>query len=155
MKTQFLLPTRFKKLGLCMLVPFVIMAALQVFGGETLTRYTYWELPLPAIYDGLMGDGKWFSMAIDTIYDEIWTIGLLLSLTFIALAKEKDEDEMISKIRLESMAWALWVTVVLFALETLWVFGFAYMESTFLTLFIYLIIFILKFNYEMYQLKRN
>ena len=74
MKTQFLLPTRFKKLGLCMLVPLVIMAALQVFGGETLTRYTYWELPLPAIYDGLMGDGKWFSMAIDTIYDEIWTI---------------------------------------------------------------------------------
>ena len=155
MKTQFLLPAKFKKLGLFMLVPFVLMAALQVFGGECVDSHTYWELPLPAIYDGIIGDGKWFTMTIDTIYDEIWTIGLLLSLTFIALAKEKDEDEMISKIRLESMAWSLWVTVVLFALETLWVFGFAYMESTFLTLFIYLVIFIVKFNYEMFKLKRG
>ena len=151
MKTQFLLPTRFKKLGLCMFVPFVIMAVLQWFGGVALQPYTHWKLPLPAIYDGC----RWFSMVSDTVYDEVWIIGLLLSLTFIALAKEKVEDEMITKIRLESMAWALWVTVVVFALETLWVFGFAYMESTFLTLFIYLIIFIAKFHYEMFKLKRN
>ena len=155
MKTQFLLPTRFKKLGLCMLVPFIIMAAFQWFCGMDLISYTEWILPLPAIYDDCMGGGQWFSIVNDSVYDEIWIIGLLLSLTFIALAKEKDEDEMISKIRLESMAWALWVTVGLFALETLWVFGFAYMESTFLTLFIYLIIFIAKFNYEMYKLKRD
>lgn len=156
MKTQFLLPTRFKKLGLCMLIPFVIMAAFQWFGGMDLLPYTYWELPLPAIYDDpIVGGGKWFTIVKESIYEEIWIIGLLLSLTFIALAKEKDEDEMISKIRLESMAWALWVTVVLFALETLWVFGFVYMKTTFLTLFIYLIIFIAKFNYEMYKLKRD
>ena len=91
----------------------------------------------------------------ESVYNEIWIIGLLLSLTFIALAKEKDEDEMITKIRLESMAWALWVTVILFALTTLWVFGFAYIETTFLTLFIYLIVFIVKFNYEMLKLKRD
>ena len=155
MKTQFLLPTRFKKLGLCLLVPFVIMAVLECFGSETLTPYIYWRLPLPAIYDGFIGEGEWFSIVKESVYNEIWIIGLLLSLTFIALAKEKDEDEMISKIRLESMAWALWVTMVLFALETLWVFGFAYMESSFLTLFIYLIIFIVKFNYEMLKLKRD
>ena len=155
MKTQFLLPSQFKKLGLFMLVPFIIMGALEWFGGETLASFTYWEIPLPALYDDGMRGGQWFSVVKDSIYNEIWIIGLLLSLTFIALAKEKDEDEMISKIRLESMAWALWAIVMLFALETLWVFGFTYMESTFLTLFMYLILFIIKFNYEMYKLKRN
>ena len=156
MKTQFLLPNRFKKLGLCMLVPFVIMAAFQLFCGMDLLPYTEWELSLPAIYENpIVGGGKWFTIVRESVYEEIWIIGLLLSLTFIALAKEKDEDEMITKIRLESMAWALWVTVILFALETLWVFGFAYIEATFLTLFIYLIVFIAKFNYEMFKLRRN
>lgn len=156
MKTQFLLPNRFKKLGLCMMVPFIIMAAYQWFSGMEMVQYTEWIFPLPAIYDdAIIGGGKWFTIVKDSIYNEIWIIGLLLSLTFIALAKEKDEDEMITKIRLESMAWALWVTVILFAMETLWVFGGAYMESTFLTLFIYLIIFIVKFNYEMFKLKKN
>ena len=62
---------------------------------------------------------------------------------------------MISKIRLESMAWALWGIVILFAFETLFIFGFSYMEFTFLTLFIYLLLFILKFNYEMYKVRKN
>ena len=155
MKTQFLLPAQFKNLGLLMLVPFIIMGALEWFGGETLASYIYWEFPLPALYDDSLREGPWFSIVKDSVYNEIWIIGLLLSLTFIALAKEKDEDEMISKIRLESMAWALWGIVILFALETLWIFGFSYMESTFLTLFIYLILFIMKFNYEMFKLKRD
>ena len=156
MKTQFLLPNWFKKLGLCMLVPFVAMAAFQWFSGMELLPYTYWELPLPALYDDpIVGADKWFTMVRESVYEEIWIIGLLLSLTFVALAKEKDEDEMITKIRLESMAWSLWVTVVLFALVTLWVFGFAYMEITYLTLFFYLIIFIAKFNYEMHKLKKD
>ncbi len=137
-----------------MLLPFIIMAALEVFGGDTLSSYINWELPLPYLYSDYFTADRWFSIQEDSVYNEIWIIGLLFSLTFIALAKEKDEDEMITKIRLESMAWALWVTIILFALDTLWVFGIGYMESTFLTLFIYLILFIIKFNYKMFKLKR-
>ena len=88
MKTQFLLPTRFKKLGLCMLVPFVIMAGIQCFSGTEMLPYIEWVLPLPTIYDDpIVGGGKWFTIVKDSVYDEIWIIGLLLSLTFIALAK--------------------------------------------------------------------
>lgn len=131
------------------------MAVIDCFGSDALTKYTYWELPLPAIYNDFLGGGEWFTIVHDSVYIDIWILGILLSLTFIALAKEKDEDEMIRKIRLESMAWALWMTVILFALETLLIFGFAYITTTFLTLFIYLIIFIAKFNYEMFKLKRD
>ena len=151
MKTQFLLPFKFKKAGLYMLPLFVIMACIEVFGYKSLAQYIDWVLPLPGIYN----DGSWFTTVTDSIYNEIWVIGILLSLSFIALAKEKEEDEMISKIRLESMAWALWGIVILFAFETLFIFGFSYMEFTFLTLFIYLLLFILKFNYEMYKVRKN
>ena len=155
MKTQFLLPAKFKSIGMWMFLPFMVMAILEFLDVKALAPYINWELSLPYIYDNFFTHDTWFSFHNDSVYNEIWIIGLLLSLTFIALAKEKDEDEMINKIRLESMAWALWGIVILFALETLWVFGWGYMESTFLTLFIYLILFISKFNYEMFKLKRD
>lgn len=155
MKTQFLLPFKFKKAGLYMLPLFVIMACIEVFGNESLTQ-SIWVLPLPSIFnDGSLNDSSWFTIVTDSIYNEIWVIGILLSLSFIALAREKEEDEMISKIRLESMAWALWAILILFAFETLFIFGFSYMEFTFLTLFIYLLLFIFKFNYEMYKVRKN
>ena len=85
---------------------------------------------------------------------EIWILGLLVSLLFIALSKEKVEDEMILQIRLQSMLHALWVTSLCFVLETLFLFGFAYAYSLWATLYIFLLFFILKFRYELYQLKK-
>ena len=53
------------------------------------------------------------------------------------------------------MAWALWGIVILFALGTLFIFGFAYVEYTLALLYIYLILFIWKFRHEMHKLKRS
>lgn len=42
-----------------------------------------------------------------------------ISLLFIAMSKEKTEDEMIMQIRLKSVFFSLWFTSVLFVVETL------------------------------------
>ena len=67
MKTQFLLPFKFKKAGLYMLPLFVIMACIEVFGYKSLAQYIDWVLPLPGIYN----DGSWFTTVTDSIYNEI------------------------------------------------------------------------------------
>ena len=52
------------------------------------------------------------------------------------------------------MLHALWITSLCFVLETLFLFGFAYAYSLWATLYIFLLFFILKFRYELYQLKK-
>lgn len=72
---------------------------------------------------------------------------------FIAMSKEKTEDEMIMQIRLKSMFFSIWFTSILFVVETLFVFNFSYAYSLWATLYVLLIVFIIKFRYEIHQLK--
>lgn len=86
----------------------------------------------------------------------IWRYGcsaFLYRCFFIAMSKEKTEDEMIMQIRLKSMFFSIWFTSILFVVETLFVFNFSYAYSLWATLYVLLIVFIIKFRYEIHQLK--
>ena len=142
MKKSFLLPHSCMRVGLILLVPFFIMFCLEMAGAAPEITIT---MPCLANNELLQGED---------IFMEIWILGLLVSLLFIALSKEKVEDEMILQIRFQSMLHALWITSLCFVLETLFLFGFAYAYSLWATLYIFLLFFILKFRYELYQLKK-
>lgn len=113
-------------------------------------------ITMPSLANNELLDGTvWFTLLQgEDIFMEIWILGLLISLLFIALSKEKVEDEMILQIRLQSMLHALWITSLCFVLETLFLFGLAYAYSLWAILYIFLLFFILKFRYELYQLKK-
>lgn len=151
MKKSFLLPHSCMRVGLILLVPFFIMFCLEMAGAAPEITIT-----MPCLANNELLDGTvWFTLLQgEDIFMEIWILGLLVSLLFIALSKEKVEDEMILQIRLQSMLHALWVTSLCFVLETLFLFGFAYAYSLWATLYIFLLFFILKFRYELYQLKK-
>ena len=151
MKKSFLLPHSCMRVGLILLVPFFIMFCLEMAGAAPEITIT-----MPCLANNELLDGTvWFTLLQgEDIFMEIWIFGLLVSLLFIALSKEKVEDEMILQIRLQSMLHALWVTSLCFVLETLFLFGFAYAYSLWATLYIFLLFFILKFRYELYQLKK-
>ena len=129
----------------------IIMFCLEMAGAAPEITIT-----MPCLANNELLDGTvWFTLLQgEDIFMEIWILGLLVSLLFIALSKEKVEDEMILQIRLQSMLHALWITSLCFVLETLFLFGFAYAYSLWATLYIFLLFFILKFRYELYQLKK-
>ena len=137
------------KVGLIMFLPFLVMCILELAEVAPLIK-----VAMPYVYNDCFASGAWFGIAGgEDIYGEIWMTGLFLSLLFIALSEEKIEDEMIMQVRLRSMLFALWCTSVLFIFETLFIYGLAYAFSLWAIIFVYLVIFILKFRYELYQLK--
>ena len=105
MKKSFLLPHSCMRVGLILLVPFFIMFCLEMAGAAPEITIT-----MPCLANNELLDGTvWFTLLQgEDIFMEIWILGLLVSLLFIALSKEKVEDEMILQIRLQSMLHALW-----------------------------------------------
>lgn len=128
MKANFLLPHSCMKVGLILLVPFLIMFCLDMAGVAPEII-----IPMPCLANNELLDGTvWFTLLQgEDIFMEIWILGLLVCLLCIALSKEKVEDEMILQIRLQSMLYAsglrpfalYWKPCFFLALPMLTVFG--------------------------------
>ena len=95
MRKNYLFPTTFRKIGLCLFVPFAITSFICLFDGSN----EDW-LKVNALSVIPWGIIK------NSLFDELSMIGLTVSLLFIAFSKEKDEDECIANIRSNSLIWA-------------------------------------------------
>ena len=148
MKKSYLLPVGFKKVGLWMVVPFLVLSARCLC--EVLDD-TAISLPMPALccWDG------WFCMTNTGIMIEIAMLGLLLSLVFIALSREQDEDEMTAHIRMQSFVWSTWATSIVLALGILLVYDLEFFTFMFVTMYLYLMLYIVKFNLAMYRERKE
>lgn len=114
MKKYFLLPHCYAKTGLCLMVLFLIMFGIDLAGAAPKIK-----VPMPYIVNEIIGENAWFGiLPSEDMYMEIWMLGIFISLLFIAMSKEKTEDEMIMQIRLKSVFFSLWFTSVLFVVET-------------------------------------
>ena len=82
--------------------------------------------------------------------DEIAAIGSIVGLLFIAFSKVKVEDEYVSKIRLESLQWAIYFNFVLLILATIFVHGMLYFQVIIFNMFTPLIFFIVRFYYILF-----
>ena len=145
MKTRsFLLPFCFKKVGMWMFLPFAALCLL-------LQVNLIPEIKIPWI---AFGDNFLYTGEADLL-TEVGMMGLLVSLCFISLSKEKDEDEMTAQIRMRSFVWSLWITSFILAFGILFVMGFNFLYFAFVALYLYYLIFILKFNFTMRAIRRE
>ncbi|MGY4384900.1 peptidoglycan/LPS O-acetylase OafA/YrhL [Pedobacter sp. UYP24] len=86
---------------------------------------------------------------------ELLTTLILVGLLMISFAKEKQEDEYISLLRLKSWQWAVLISYGIFLMANLFIYG-----SNFLGFLIYntltiLLVFILKFNISLWLLRKE
>lgn len=144
MKRNYLFPTVFKKIGWYALVPFAMANLISLFGEwnpDWLNVKTLSIIPWRTVENSLC--------------DELSLIGLTLSLLFIAFSREKDEDECIASIRSSSLIWATLTGYILLMICTALIYDLAYLNFVFIDLFAILILFILKYNIEIYKFRRN
>ena len=87
--------------------------------------------------------------------NELAMLGLLLSIVFIALSKEKDEDEMTPIVRQKAFALSFWITVALYALVILFIYGISFLNFSFAMPYFFFVMYILIFNISMYKLRRG
>ena len=149
---NYLLPHGFKRVGLIMLVPF-LAACIWLLCGPC--EGDWFLVDVPALFTlDLASTSEWFGMAATDPVNEICMLGLLVSLVFLALSKEKDEDEMTAVVRMQSFVWSFWCTAILILVAILFVYDLAFMYFAFASIFVCFIMYICKFNYEMIKIRR-
>lgn len=142
MKNSLLLPNKYKVLGW---IIFLIAAALHIV-------VNLFELPFLKVEFQLIKGYEWADASgLDEIIFSFVLIGLLL----ISFAKEKNEDEYISFLRLKSWQWAVLISYGILFFANWLIYGTMYLAFMVYNMFTVLLAFIIKFNYSLYLLKRG
>lgn len=149
MRNNLLLPNKFKKIGLVLFIAAVLCGlASWIFK---------WDINMKvfALADEFI-DGWEFCKVVETgIMDEILMAVSLVALCFMALSKEKDEDEMTGIIRMRCFVWTFWVTAAILLFGTLFLYELASLYFSYCALLLVFLLFILKFNITMYKVRRE
>jgi hypothetical protein len=143
MNSTFLLPNKVKRIGWILLIAGLICGILNMFF-EYEPRFL--DLKVLSIFDHqIFKESTWVKVITNNLFDEITTIILIISLICIAFSKEKIEDEFISKIRYESLVWAIYVNYAVLILATLFLYDTAYFWVLVFNIFTILVFFIIRF----------
>ena len=157
MKNDFLFPNKFKKIGWLILIPSVIMGLVTIISDYE-PNFLNFSVPT-IIIDKLDHLGKmpqdkqFFQMIENNILNEILGVLIIISALFVAFSKEKLEDEYISKIRLASLVWAVFVNYAILLFSLLFIYDFSFFWVLVFNMFTVLIFFIVRFNWQISKLK--
>lgn len=150
MKTRFLFPNAFKKPSLIVLVlttiGMIIISNLNDTLNLQLNVKTFAFISNQAFENPIYF--KWFE---DDIFPELIGIILILSGLIFAFSKEKTEDEMISKIRTESLVWATYINYAVLLFCIVFMYGFSFFNVMIYNMFTLLFFFIIRFHWMLYK----
>ena len=153
MKTRFLLPNKFKLIGWILVVPSAILGFLIIFFDFELS---FLEFKVFVFYSSSgFGDSTIFSFDNYNLTKTIAGVIFLVGAIMVAFAKEKHEDEFLSKIRLESLLWATYINYVILLLCFLFIYDFGFVLVMIFNMFTILILFIIRFNYILYRTSKS
>ncbi|MEC5165270.1 Ca2+/Na+ antiporter [Flavobacterium sp. PL11] len=151
MKTNYLFPYSFKK-GSGIILVFSLLALLII----SIANRDYDVIQLSVktfalIYDKAGIHTAYFGLTENNIIDEIiMTVFIICGLIF-AFSKEKIEDEMVSKIRLESLVWATYVNYVILLICVIFIYGLSFLQVMEYNMFTLLLFFIIRFHWTLYK----
>lgn len=153
MKLNYLFPHRYKKIGWIILVPSLIMGLLVVIYD---LEPEILDANVPAfLIDNFNGEKEFFGIINNNLFNEICGVFLLISLIVIAFSKEKEEDELIVKIRLDSLVWATYLNYTILLLAMLFMYGFSFLWVMIFNMFTILLFFIIRFNWQVNKLNKS
>lgn len=162
MKSNYLFAPVFKKIGWIMFVPFAVLGIIfisqcylfpkEIIPTDMLTCKSFELIGMHGLFGGnyfICGfeDNDWT--------DEIIIIGLSVSLLFIAFSREKDEDECIANIRMQSFVWAIKANTVLLILGTLLIFDTFYFDFILCYMYTMFFFFIGKYYIALRKFRRS
>jgi len=155
MKTRFLLPHKYKNFGWLFLIPSTIFGLFVFFTNYEpeflkLPMFTFISQGMPLSNDGVV----FFSTIKTNITNELAGVFFLLSAMMVAFSKAKNEDEFISKVRLESLVWATFFHFGILLIGMLFVFNLEFFTFMIFNMFTLLILFIFKFHLALYKIKK-
>jgi hypothetical protein len=153
MERTYLLPYSLKKVGWLLFIPSTLLGLLMLI-------YDWEPKFLDAqvfgfFIDEIVGTKKYFGFVYNNILNEILGLLVIISGLMIAFSKEKTEDELISKIRLQSLVWATYWNYGILILAFLFVYDFSFLWVMIFNMYTILIFFIIKFNWSLVKLNKG
>ena len=142
MEPRFLLPHSYKRVGWILFVP-------ALFFGVVVQHYEYeiQGFALDIGNSGVIVSGKQLK---NNLTNELAGLIILVTGFFVAFSKQKIEDEWVSKVRLESLQWSVYLNYALLAITLLVVYDEGFFLVMVYNMFTILIFFIIRFNYVLY-----
>ena len=149
MKTNHLLPPICKRIGWILLIPSLVLYVLTIF--DVIDDHLL-NFPVLGITDqNVKGLIFWEPQGM---FMELSLALVVVSFLFISFSREKEEDEMITALRFQSFTWAVKINAVLLIVGTWTIFGGFYILFILFCLLSTFVFHIVKFEYELYQLKK-
>lgn len=156
MKTSYLFPYRFKKISGVVFWVVLIITVYSFLNYDTVIENEMFRFNVFTIAEtGLISESVFFGLTKNYILDEIFFSLLIISGLVYAFSKEKTEDEMVSKIRLESLVWATYFNYISILLCYMFLYGFAFLNVMMIALFSHLLFFIVRFRWMMYKQNKS
>lgn len=151
MKTNFLFPYRLKTLsGILFGISFILLALFY-----SVSEFSSFEIKAEVFAilgdTGILGGNESFFWLETSVTDEILMLFVIPFGLIFAFSKEKHEDEMVSAIRLNSLAWATIINYIIILLGYLFVYGMPFLNVLMVAMISQLLIFILLFRFKMYR----
>ena len=156
MKTTYLLPSIFKRIGWIIFIPAALFGLTYIIFDPDIKLVTnvfaIWNSNI-----GLLTDSapEFLTVVKNNILDEIITIFIILSLIFIAFSREKFEDEFIGQLRLKALVWATYVNYGILLLAVIFVYNISFYWVLVFNLFTILIVFIISCRWMLYKAQKD
>lgn len=149
MLSKILLPHRFQKIGWLLLLPFAILLFATNYFSFEFNWLTF------QVKESTTGISDLFEPFKKNFTLEFALIGVFLSLFWIAFSREKEEDEYIQKLRLDSLLMAFYANTFILIIGTLLFYGFGYLEFMGYNMFTIQVIFIARFRWVLHKQKQS
>ena len=102
-------------------------------------------------YEWFGSEPKGFGWIENGLGDEVFTLLIIVSGIVNSFSKEKIEDELISRIRLESLSLSLFISFGLIIISTFLVYNLNYMYVLVFNLFLIILLFNLIFKFRLFK----
>jgi len=164
MRTNYLLPHRFKHVGWVMMAlsaGFLVWAYLLPNGFDSMKFldckvFSLFPKTIGLALNSTLHATKLplWEVTTSNIGDEVAMICVIIAALFVGFSKEKEEDEYVAKIRLESLLWATYINYGLLLLAIVFVYEFRFLDVLIGNLFTLLVVFLVRFNFILFKQRR-
>lgn len=154
MKSTFLFPRVFNKIGWLLFVPSVLTIIWLIATGKSPEAGLNFNA-FALMDDGILGEVNYFKFIKNDLTDELLLSLIVLGCILIGFSKRPNEDEYIAQIRYESLVWAVYFNFGVMLLATWFVFGLFYFQVMMLSMISLLLFFVTRFQLMLYRLKKS
>ncbi len=140
MKTNYLLPNKYKKLGWGL---FLLGIALHIFNSFSFINDIFFDMKVLSLFYSK----SFFKVIEDNTLNETIAILIIIGGFLIGFSKEKIEDEFIHKLRYESFVWAIIANYIILLFCIVFIYGEDFLTVMMYNMFTPLLFFIIRFNF--------